>query len=98
VLLVSVGGPTVLFPGDIEAIVQRELGPLPADIMKVRHRGAATSDLDWLAASVGGVAVVSVAVVSVGPNDFGHPASSVLRQLQEAGAAVRRTTKRVTSG
>jgi len=86
VLLVSAGGPTVLFPGDIEAIAQRELGPLPADIMKVPHQGAATSDLDWLAASAG-----SVAIVSVGPNGFGHPASSVLRHLQEAGAEVRRT-------
>jgi competence protein ComEC len=76
----------VLLPGDVEAIAQADLGPLPADVLKVPHQGAATSDLQWLAASAAGVAVISV-----GPNDYGHPAPEVIAALQRAGAQVRRT-------
>jgi competence protein ComEC len=86
VLLVEVHGLSVLFPGDIEAIAQRELGPVSADIMKVPHQGAATSDLGWLAESAG-----SVAVISVGPNRYGHPSGHVVETLDEAGAEVLRT-------
>jgi competence protein ComEC len=32
-----------------------------------------------------------VAVISVGPNDFGHPAPEVITALEAAGARVRRT-------
>ena len=70
----------------MEAIAQADLGPLPADVLKVPHQGAATSDLHWLAASAAGVAVISV-----GPNDFGHPAPEVIAALEAAGAQVRRT-------
>jgi competence protein ComEC len=86
VLLVSAAGRTVLLPGDIEAIAQSELGPLPCDVLKVPHQGAATSDLDWLVASG-----PDVAVVSVGPNDYGHPSSEVVEALRRTGAEVRRT-------
>jgi competence protein ComEC len=54
--------------------------------MKVPHQGAATSDLAWLEASVG-----AVAVITVGPNDYGHPAPEVVRLLENAGARVFRT-------
>jgi competence protein ComEC len=86
VLLASAAGRTVLLPGDIEAIAQTELGPVRADVMKVPHQGAATSDGGWLAASA-----PEVAVISVGPNDFGHPSEDVVATLEESGAAVRRT-------
>ncbi|MGH9168488.1 MAG: ComEC/Rec2 family competence protein, partial [Acidimicrobiia bacterium] len=86
VLLVEAEGLSVLFPGDIEAIAQRELGPISADILKVPHQGAATSDLSWLAESAG-----SVAVISVGPNRYGHPSGQVVETLAEAGAEVLRT-------
>jgi len=86
VLLVEAGGLSMLFPGDIEAIAQRELGPISADIMKVPHQGAATTDLDWLAKSAG-----SVAVISVGPNRYGHPSGQVVETLKQAGAEVLRT-------
>ncbi|HSQ38025.1 MAG TPA: ComEC/Rec2 family competence protein, partial [Acidimicrobiia bacterium] len=49
VLRVSAAGATVLLPGDIEAIAQADLGPLAADVLKVPHQGASTSDLEWLA-------------------------------------------------
>ncbi len=86
VLRLSARGTTVLLPGDVEVVAQRELGPLPADVMKVPHQGAATSDLDWLRASA-----PEVAVISVGPNPFGHPSDEVIAVLQAAGATVRRT-------
>jgi competence protein ComEC len=86
VVLATAGATTVLFPGDIESIAQRELGPLPADVMKVPHQGAATSDLDWLADSAG-----ALAIVSVGPNRFGHPSETVIAALRSAGSRVVRT-------
>ncbi|MFH1331059.1 MAG: ComEC/Rec2 family competence protein [Actinomycetota bacterium] len=88
VLRVTAGGFIVLLPGDVEVIAQGDLGPLPADVLKVPHQGAATSDPEWLAASAAGVAVISV-----GPNDFEHPAPEVIAVLERAGATVRRTDR-----
>lgn len=86
VLRVTAAGITVLLPGDVEAIAQAELGPLSADVLKVPHQGAATSDPAWLVASGS-----RVAVISVGPNDYGHPSPEVVAVLQASGAEVRRT-------
>jgi competence protein ComEC len=88
VLGVTAAGRTLLLPGDIEATAQRELGPLLADVMKVPHQGAATSDLEWLAASA-----PRVAVISVGVNSFGHPAPEVVEALVTAGSMVYRTDR-----
>jgi competence protein ComEC len=85
VRLVAVGI-DVLFSGDVEAIAQADLGPLPATVLKVPHQGAATSDLDWITASA-----PAIAVISVGPNDFGHPSPEVVAALQATGAVVYRT-------
>jgi competence protein ComEC len=82
------GGATVVMSGDIEVAAQRDLGPLRGEIMKVPHQGAATSDLEWLAASA-----PDVAVISVGPNDYGHPSPEVVAVLEEAGAIVLRTDR-----
>ena len=68
--------------------LMEDLGPLPADVMKVPHQGAATSDVEWLAASA-----PTLAIISVGPNDFGHPSENVIRVLEAAGADVRRTDR-----
>jgi competence protein ComEC len=65
---------------------QADLGPIRADILKVPHQGGATSSLDWLAA-----VEPRVAVVSVGENDYGHPASEVVDVLLSVGAVVVRT-------
>ena len=86
VMVATVGGTRVLLSGDIERIAQSEL-PAPAvDILKVPHQGAATSDPRWLAATG-----ASTAVVSVGPNRFGHPSEPLLAELEKAGMVVRRT-------
>ncbi len=88
VLLVEGPGRTMLLSGDIETVAQAELGHLRADVLKVPHQGAATSEPDWLA-SVGS----DLAVISVGPNQFGHPADWVIGLLEDTGASVLRTDR-----
>lgn len=87
-LVVTVAGSSqvMLLAGDIETHAQADLEHLRADVLKVPHQGAATSDPDWLR-GVG----ASLAVISVGPNQFGHPASWVIGTLVESGAEVLRT-------
>ena len=86
VMLVTVGDTRVLLSGDIERIAQGEMPAPRVDILKVPHQGAATSDARWLAATG-----AASAVVSVGPNRFGHPSLELLSHLEEAGMEVRRT-------
>lgn len=86
VVRVGVAGMSVLFAGDIETFAQGDLGPIRSDVLKVPHQGGATSDPDWLADSAG-----KVSVISVGPNDFGHPSDWVVATLDEAGSVVCRT-------
>ena len=85
VLRIEAGGASLLLTGDIEATAQRDLGPLPSDILKVPHHGARTSDLEWLAASM-----PRLSIISVGENDYGHPAPGVLEVLA-AGSVLMRT-------
>ena len=85
-LVVTVAGPgrTMLLSGDIETHAQADLAHLEADVLKVPHQGAATSDADWLT-DVGS----SVAVISVGPNQFGHPVEWVIDALDDTNEVVR---------
>jgi competence protein ComEC len=48
VLLARGPSRTMLLSGDIETVAQAELGHLRADVLKVPHQGAATSEPDWL--------------------------------------------------
>ena len=91
VLRIEAAGISVLFSGDIEAVAQADLGPLPAEVLKVPHQGSLTSDLGWLA-----VSAPRLAVISVGPNDFGHPSLQVVDVLEGAGTIVRRTDEEGT--
>jgi competence protein ComEC len=75
---------TMLLAGDIETYAQADLDYLRADVLKVPHQGAATSDPIWLS-SVG----ADIAVISVGPNEFGHPAEWVVDLLGETGEVLR---------
>jgi competence protein ComEC len=86
VLVIELDGTRVLFPGDAETFAQAELSIQGVDVLKVPHQGAATSDLEWLAAHAG-----RLAVISVGPNDYGHPSESVIEALEIAGARVVQT-------
>jgi competence protein ComEC len=80
----------VLFPGDAERPAQQDLiddsDPLNAAVLKVPHHGGDTS-LSAFFTRVG----AEVAVVSVGQNDYGHPAKPVLVALERMGAVVVRT-------
>ncbi|MBT8246256.1 MAG: ComEC/Rec2 family competence protein [Acidimicrobiia bacterium] len=88
VVRAMVGSMDILLTGDIEATAQAELGPIPVDIMKVPHHGAATTDPRWLEASR-----AAIAVISVGPNEFGHPHPDVLEVLERNGSEIRRTDR-----
>ncbi|MDE0121790.1 MAG: hypothetical protein OXS33_08665 [bacterium] len=86
VLMVELAGTDFLMAADVQEVAQAELGHVQPDVLKVPHQGAATSDGRWLRANAG-----RLAVISVGPNDYGHPARWVEEVLTEAGARVIRT-------
>lgn len=93
VLRVTDGAWSVLFPGDAEEPAQRELlddgaERLRAAVLKVPHHGGGTSLEEFFEA-----VHPQVAVVSVGPNRYGHPDPEVLAQLEEEGARVLRTDR-----
>lgn len=83
VLWIEVGESAVLLPGDIGRHAQLDLPPLRPDVLLVPHHGAATSDLGWLEGTVG-----SLAVISVGPNAYGHPDPDVVGVVEQAGAVL----------
>ena len=86
IMVATLGNTRVLLSGDVERIAQGEVPPPAVDILKVPHQGAATSDPEWLVATR-----ASTAVVSVGPNHFGHPSTQLLSDLEDASMMVRRT-------
>ncbi len=74
----------MLLAGDIGSVPQKELPYLRPDVLLVPHHGSGTSDLDWLRATVG-----DEAVISVGINTYGHPSPEVVDAVD--GTAVRTT-------
>jgi competence protein ComEC len=91
VLLLTVGGRTVLLLGDAEEQAQRgvlEAFASPVDVLKVAHHGSNNGNVP--------VALERwrppLALISVGAhNTFGHPAAGALQELSSIGARVRRT-------
>ena len=92
VLRASLGEDAVLFATEPEEPAQQVLldegVDLHADVVKVPHHGAATSVEPFFEA-VG----AEVAVVSVGPNTYGHPVPEVLEWIRATGAQVVRTDR-----
>lgn len=90
VILLTYRDDTVLLTGDAEEPIQQVLleegAPIHADVLKVPHQGGATSLREFFV----GVDP-EIAVVSVGPNDYGHPVPSILEALEHTGALVLRT-------
>lgn len=83
---VTLQSKTVLFTGDLSK--EGEPAEIPdADILKVAHHG---SDK---ASSIRFIESVSpeIAVISVGENNFGHPAEETLANLSASGARILRT-------
>ncbi|HEX7024539.1 MAG TPA: ComEC/Rec2 family competence protein, partial [Gemmatimonadales bacterium] len=90
-LLLAAGSFQALFAGDLgvraESLLAGRVGRV--DLLKVGHHGSAgSSGAPWLAELR-----PSVAVVSVGPNRYGHPAAEAVRRLSEAGADIWRTDR-----
>jgi competence protein ComEC len=85
-------GSSVLFTGDAEEPAQRDLladrEPVAAAVLKVPHQGGATSLEEFFHA-----VSPDVAIVSVGPNEYGHPVPWVLEALRRTGATVLRTDR-----
>lgn len=86
VVLWITSGRSVFLGGDVEAVAQRDLPPLRPDIMVVPHHGSRSTDLRWLARTVG-----EMAILSYGDNRYGHPNSEVLAVLEDAGTDLRHT-------
>lgn len=99
VLLLRHPGGRALLAGDIEERGQRRLLELEArrvepavagvDMLLLPHHG------DKVSAATGFLEVARprVAVISVGPNRYGHPAREVLERLEQLGARVWRTDR-----
>ena len=91
VLLVEFGGFQALFTGDAgfpaEAGLRGRLRPV--DLLKVGHHGSRGSTSGELLDSLRPVA----AVISVGRNDYGHPAPETLARLEARRVPVLRTDR-----
>lgn len=98
-ILVEYAGFRALMTGDSEPLetnawLRRYTGRFfgPTDVYKAIHHGSQNGETrTWLAA----VRPKNV-VVSVGPNDYGHPAMSTLEMYRAAGAKVYRTDQQGT--
>ena len=94
VLKLVYGNTSVLFTGDIEEDAERLMlddnVDVEADVLKVAHHGSGGSTTKEFLEAVNPKA----AVISVGKNNFGHPAERVLYELSEKGIMVFRTDER----
>jgi competence protein ComEC len=92
VVRASIGEDSVLFATEPEEPAQQVLldegADLQADVLKVPHHGAATSIEPFFEA-----VDAEVAVVSVGPNTYGHPVPEILDWIRATGAEVFRTDR-----
>jgi competence protein ComEC len=92
VVRASTGEDSILFATEPEEPAQQVMLDagidLTADVLKVPHHGAATSIQAFFQA-----VDAEVAVVSVGPNTYGHPVPEVLEWIGETGAEVFRTDR-----
>lgn len=98
VLLVEHRGLRLLFTGDIDENVEREIveehPDLDCDVLKVSHHGSRyASASEFLA-----VVQPELAVIQCGVNNYGHPAPEALERLHGSGATVYTTREDGTVG
>ncbi len=79
--LLTCRGKSILFTGDMSEDGEPALIP-DADVLKVPHHGSSKATSQRLVDAV----APQVAIVSVGENNFGHPADETLKRLEAAGA------------
>jgi competence protein ComEC len=93
VLRITRRSASAMFGGDAEQPAQSEMlddpaFTLTAQVLKVPHHGGDTSLRQFFRA-----VHATVAVVSVGPNRYGHPVPALLRMLAQDGMRVFRTDR-----
>ncbi len=84
--LVTCEGQRALFTGDLSKEGEPDVIP-DADILKVAHHGSIKATSDRFLAAV----TPDIAVISVGENNYGHPAPETLDKLADSGAFVYQT-------
>ncbi|WP_372663751.1 ComEC/Rec2 family competence protein [Cohnella sp.] len=91
VLHLAYGKKSFLFTGDAEKKSEADMlqakQTLKADVLKVGHHGSVSSTTPAFLKAV----VPKYAVISVGKNSYGHPASTILNRLKSAKATIYRT-------
>jgi competence protein ComEC len=87
VVVVTLDGESVLLPGDAEAEALEPLDLGPLAIVELPHHGSSGGLDDRLLAEYR----PRLAVVSVGPNKFGHPTASSLALMAGHGVPLLRT-------
>ena len=96
VLRISYGSVDFLLTGDAETGAENRMvnsgHPLEAEILKVAHHGSSSSSSPTFLSAVR----PEVAVISVGPNPYGHPSEQTIARLQAVGATVYRTDQHGT--
>lgn len=86
VVLLIESAVSVLLPGDAEAIALAELPEVQPDVLVVPHHGSSSTDVSWLASTR-----APTAILSYGPNRYGHPHPDILATLDSMGATVLHT-------
>ncbi|MDO4867372.1 MAG: DNA internalization-related competence protein ComEC/Rec2 [Clostridia bacterium] len=81
--LITCDGQSALFTGDLSAEGEPESIP-ETDILKVAHHGSAKGTSQQFLDA----AAPKIAVISVGDNNYGHPAEETLEKLADIGADV----------
>jgi competence protein ComEC len=92
VALVSVGAFDLLLSADAESETLLPLDLPDVDAMKVPHHGSSDPGLP----EVLDVLDPELAAIEVGPNTYGHPATSTLKALEKAGVETYRTDRHGT--
>jgi competence protein ComEC len=91
VILLDHGDDHYLFTGDIDSTMEATIvargTPVAAQVLKVAHHGSSASSSEAFLAAV----APKEAVISVGPNSYGHPAPDTISRLTAAGAEIWRT-------
>jgi competence protein ComEC len=91
VILLDHGDDHYLFTGDIDSTIEATIvargTPVAAQVLKVAHHGSSASSSEAFLAAVD----PQEAVISLGPNSYGHPAADTISRLIAAGAEIWRT-------
>ncbi|MCJ7786987.1 MBL fold metallo-hydrolase [Patescibacteria group bacterium] len=88
VLKLTFGSFCALLPGDISSKTEDQLDKVgPCQVLKVAHHGSRYSTGEEFLEKVRPV----LAVISVGPNSFGHPTEEVIKKLKDLDIKILRT-------